>query len=83
MLSHQTREQDKPGSTVCRDACVGDLVVRVGMPQPQKEVSSSQELSPGTKEALILAGLLSEDQVCLSVIACWLSLTNNAAKPSR
>lgn len=42
-------------------------------PKHHKQGSSSQELSPGAKQALILLGLLSEEQVCpvSTVCICW------------
>ncbi len=43
--------------------------------QQQQHASDSEELSPGAKEALILAGLLSEDQVsCMLLLYAVLSL---------
>lgn len=66
VLSQQVCKQEKPGSKMCQDGRHADLIVQVGMLERQKDESSSQELSPGAKEALILAGLLSEDQVCFS-----------------
>lgn len=60
----QLGEQGEPGGKLCQNVCVGQQSVWRERCEQQGDVSSSQELSPGAKEALILAGLLSEDQVC-------------------
>lgn len=61
----QLCEQGEPGGKLCRNECGVEQSVQRDGCQQQGDVSSSQELSPGAKEALILAGLLSEDQVYL------------------
>lgn len=56
--------QEKADSKQCQvEHAGGQAVRRDSIGQHQRDVSSSQELSPGAKEALILAGLLSDDQV--------------------
>ena len=65
MVSQQkVREHGKSDGKSCQGDCVGEQSVWREACRQQRGVSSSQELSPGAKEALILAGLLSEDQVC-------------------
>lgn len=58
-------EQGKADGKPCQGEHVGEQSVWRETCQQQRDVSSSQELSPGAKEALVLAGLLSEEQVCL------------------
>ena len=65
MSQQKVHEQGKTGGRSCQGECVGEQSVWREACQQQRDVSSSQELSPGAKEALILAGLLSEDQVSL------------------
>ena len=65
VLQQKVREQGKAGGRSCQGECVDEQSVWREACQQQRDVNSSQELSPGAKEALILAGLLSEDQVCL------------------
>lgn len=63
VLPQQKWRQGSLGSRQCQAGQVGDLTVQRGVTQHQEDASSCQDLSPGAKEALILAGLLSEDQV--------------------
>lgn len=60
-----THQHSLTGQAAAQQLCEqGEQGVQRGRCQQQGDVGSSQELSPGAKEALILAGLLSEDQVC-------------------
>ena len=61
---HGSEQEQKGSSRHCKMQHRGQETTRTDMQQDHWGKASPQDLSPGAKEALILAGLLSEDQVC-------------------